>query len=130
MAYSMTMTGFGEVQSALMTFRDAKIDEVNQAVEDAANDALDMANQLTPVGDRDYEYEGEEHPGWLLSRNQVVQTVSETYKRVWSLFNDARYAEFVVLGTSKMAAQDFMTPAFVYGRQQLEIRVQAVAAAI
>jgi hypothetical protein len=127
---SLELVGFGETQSALLALRGIVPDLVNEAVHSAANDALQMANSLTPIGDRSYEYEDEVHPGWLLSRNQVIQEISSTFVRVYSLINDARYAEFVILGTSKMAAQDFFTPAFVYGRQQLEIKVAAVAAAL
>ena len=130
MGMSMEMTGFGEVQSALMALGVAEVELVNEAVHLAAQDALEMANSLTPIGTKEYEKDGEDHPGYLLSRNQIVQTVSSTFVRVWALFNDAPYAGFVVLGTYKMAARDYMTPAFVYGRQQLEVRVAAVAAAL
>jgi HK97 gp10 family phage protein len=116
---TLDMVGFAETQAALISMRDVQVALVHEAVHEAADAAKDMMDSLTPVA-----------TGYLLSRNQVVQTIADSYARVYQLINDADYAAFVVFGTVHTPANDFMTPAFVYGRMILEQKVAAIATAL
>jgi HK97 gp10 family phage protein len=59
-------------------------------------------------------------PGYLRSRNQVGTTTTTISEISAELFNDAEYAGYVELGTSRMSAEPFLTPAMQYGARRLE----------
>jgi HK97 gp10 family phage protein len=120
---SMTMTGLPELLGKMKALQTRKPKEVADAVLASANDAMDFAAPLCRVGSRKYTENGRDHPGYMLSRDQV--RVLNQYAA--EFYNDCDYAVFNELGTRYMSAQPWMAPGFEYGRARLLERLGVIA---
>jgi HK97 gp10 family phage protein len=89
--------------------------KVEHAVNAACIDGLVVQRDLSPV-----------RTGFLKSRNQVVALGWSGDVVMYQLMNDAYYAIYLVYGTYKMAAQDFMTPAIAVARKSLVRRIASI----
>ncbi len=124
------IAGIEEVLVNLEAFNLRTQRQVEKAVEGAAQDALQVAKQLTPVSAHGSHGNP---PGTLRAGNKIRKGTGEgmsariTLGSVWELYNDVFYAGFVILGTRYMRARDFFTPALAYGRVRLYERVGAIA---
>lgn len=110
--FTVDLVGFAELPSLILGYTGKMLDGIGVAAEGAANDALEVANTLCPV-----------RTGYLRSRNAIAPIAVSQAEHVYALVNDAPYALYVILGTYKMRARDFFTPAYVYGRQRLMERL-------
>lgn len=120
---SMELVGITQLLASLEMYRVRKTAEILEAVHSAAQDALGMAIELCPVSP---DGSHGNPPGVLRAGNAIRQVAELATIAQWELYNQVPYCGYVVLGTYKMKAQDFMTPAFDYGRAQLIARMEAI----
>ena len=124
MPEGLSVYGVGTVLASLEDYRIKKTAQVRIEVAGAAADALEVAIELTPVSaDGSHGMP----PGTLRDGNAIQRAEGLETLEVWELYNNVFYAGYVCMGTYKMAARDFMTPAFVIGRQRLYERLLAIS---
>jgi HK97 gp10 family phage protein len=101
------MTGVPEAIAKVDAIPNALGAQIQAVMQAGQQQVLAIMDSLTPV-----------RTGYLKSRNQV-RDISSGFTIGFEAFNDADYAVFVVFGTSKMRARDFITPAMVFGRSYI-----------
>ena len=95
-----TVTGFADFLANVQALQASVPVTVHDIVEQATAYGLTVTCDSTPVV-----------TGYLQSRNQMEEAPeSTTTIIVYTLFNDADYADYVCFGTRFQDAQDFLTP--------------------
>lgn len=113
MQFSMKVTGSAAAQAAIRAAIEKRKAVANAAIAKAAFDCQALAQQNAAV-----------RTGFM--RNSIhVEKVNESLYRV---IVGAHYGIFVELGTSKMAAQPFLFPAYVPTSKALLAVMQRIAA--
>ncbi len=116
---------FGETKllASLEEYRIKTTIEVKEAVRLSAEDALEVAVEVCPVSP---DGSHGNPPGTLRDGNKIRRLSELGNIEQWELYNNVFYAGYVLFGTRNMAAQDFFTPAFDYGRQRLAERLAVI----
>ena len=91
----------------LLRVQNTVVVEVNAIIKHALELGLTVMQQNTPVD-----------TGYLRSRDQIGEE-STGVVIIYTLFNDADYAQYVCLGTRFMAAQDFLAEATIVTREAI-----------
>lgn len=122
---AVELVGMTQLLASLEEYRVRKTTEVKEAVHLAAIQAQNDAIDNCPVApdERHGNVPGTLRDGNLLRELPELRTIFQ-----WELYNAVPYAGFVILGTYKMAARDFFTPAFEVGKQALHDRLAVIAA--
>ncbi|TDY23941.1 HK97 gp10 family phage protein [Paraburkholderia sp. BL6665CI2N2] len=119
MAVKLTIENAAALTSAIDALEQVASESVlRQATVAGARVILAEAKLRAPVGDATYEHKGGTYaPGTLrdslliaYDKEQSVAGLRATYLVTWS--KDAFYGRFLEFGTSKMAAQPFLRPAY------------------
>lgn len=108
---SIRLEGMNEFIAGLQRLEQEVVTQLDQEIAVSVEEAADVARTLSAV-----------RTGYFKSRWQVRRRKSMS----WELFNDAPYALFLIVGTYKMAPQDCLTPAFLYGNQRMSQRLNNV----
>lgn len=127
MGNMLEVVGIGVLLHSLESYQIRKTLEVRAAVKAAAEDALAMAKALCPVS-QDGSHGNP--PGFLRAGNAIRELPELATICQWELYNPVEYCGYVVYGTYKMAAQDFMTPAMEYGGVRLYEYLTAIGAVL
>lgn len=108
MASSSSVTGMSQWLRALHQTELAVQKQAKGAVQAGLDANVSVSRVLSPV-----------RTGYLKSRNEIRWVEKGPTRFVGEYYNDAPYAVFVALGTSRMRARDFVTPGFYAGRKKM-----------
>jgi hypothetical protein len=126
------VTGINELINSLGRLDQEVRRGAEAAVRGTIEDVKQTADHLTPVGKKSYVAHGVMHPGYLLSRNQTRMIEKGPTRFIGEYYNDAPYAVAVAFGHHTasgtwVAARDFVTLPFVYGRRRLHERLTDIS---
>lgn len=124
---SVELVGMTQLLASLEGYQVRKTTAVKEAVRLAAEDAQQNAIDNCPVA---ADPGHNEVPGTLRDGNLLRELPELRTLFQWELYNAVPYAGYVILGTYKMAARDFFTPAFEVGAQSLYDRLAAIGAVL
>lgn len=133
MAKSFAVENPGALVAQLRALDDiASESTLRQAAVAGARVIFDEAKVRVPVGVREYERKGTTiYPGFLrdhlliaFDKEQSVEARSASYIVTWS--KEAFYGRFVEHGTSKMAADPFLRPAFDVKKEEADHAIAEV----
>jgi HK97 gp10 family phage protein len=112
---TMQLVGFAQLPGVIKSKGEELKEDVTNALFAAILDSQEVAEELCPVD-----------TGYLKSRIQVQWIEQGGNVQRVALYNDASYAIYVELGTSRMSAQAFMTPGIKYGAARLVDLLQGI----
>jgi HK97 gp10 family phage protein len=105
--------------------QEAKV-AIDLAFRYAVNQGIESAIMRCPVGEKAFERDGETHPGFLKSQNDVVPVGWSGTRYEVDMVNNAPYAYFVNNGTRYMSAQPFFTRGVERAKVELNLQLQAL----
>lgn len=111
-AIGVEIKGMTELLAKLESLGPRTRTKVEFAVNATTIEALQVARSLSAV-----------RTGYFKSRWQTRAIGGTAFIIRNELFNDAPYASFLIYGTRKMRPRDCLTPAILYGRKRLRMRL-------